>query len=135
MFTKFSNSFFDEKNHPREWKLCIGKPDAFLPYWDKVFYHSSMIETLPYAWKIHHKKWVAFTFGNTCLSQTFTECVSNQYTHFGISTWKMWLKFLERQSILIRFFRNFQTKLRTIHHSCLNRSILTKLSQILYEIW
>ena len=31
--------------------------------------------------KKNHKKWVAFAFGSVYIQQTFTEFVSNQYTH------------------------------------------------------
>ena len=45
----------------------------------------------------------AFAFGSIYLHQTFTECVSNQYTHFYISICQIWLQVMERSFILLRF--------------------------------
>ena len=35
--------------------------------------------------------------------QTFTDCVFNQCTHFGLSTWQMWLQVMEGSLIQLRF--------------------------------
>ena len=60
------------------------------------------------------QKWVTFVFGSTYLHQTFTECVSNQYTYFNIFICQMFLQVMERSLIWLRFFWNFHTLLTTI---------------------
>ena len=62
------------------------------------------METLPYYGKNISQKWAAFAFGNTNLHQAFTECASNQYKHFDISTGQMWLQVMERTLVLLHFW-------------------------------
>ena len=54
--------------------------------------------------KIVSQKWKAFVFGNTYFHQIFTECLSNQYTHFDILTYRIWLQVMEGPLILLRFW-------------------------------
>ena len=58
--------------------------------------------TLPYAWKIHHKNEWHLCLGCTYPHQTFTEYISNWYTHFDILTFQMWLQVMECHLILLR---------------------------------
>ena len=51
-------------------------------------------------WLLFMPKWVY-------LHQTFTECVSYQYTNFDVSTCQMWLQVMERSLILLCFLGIF----------------------------
>ena len=51
--------------------------------------------------------WYVGLFGVLYPHQTFTECVSNQYTPFGVSIYQMWLQVMERLLILFRFFGHY----------------------------
>ena len=53
------------------------------------------------------EKWTAFVFGSTKLHQTFTECASNQYTHFDVLICQMWLQVMARLLILLRILGIF----------------------------
>ena len=77
--------------------------------------------------EIMSQKWTAFVFGVKYLHQTFTECVSNQYTHFDTSICQIWLQVMESHLILF-LFCVFSCILD--EDSCLKFFILTKLSQI-----
>ena len=46
-------------------------------------------------------------FDKPYLHQTFTECVSNQCTHFDVSICQMWLQVMQRLLILFRFLGIF----------------------------
>ena len=59
-------------------------------------------------------KWAALAFGSKYLHQTFTECVSNQKTHFDISTYQMYCK-LWNVLWLYCVFGYFHTLLMTIN--------------------
>ena len=65
--------------------------------------------------------------GNTYHHKTFTECVSNQYTHFYISTCQMLPQVMEHNLILCVFLVFSYT---IDDQSYLNCCISTKLSQI-----
>ena len=84
---------------------------------------------MSYVWKNTSQIWAVFAFDSTYLHQTFTECVSNQYTHFNVSTCQMWLQVIEHFLILLRFFLGIFIYLFD-NHSCLNCCISTKPSQI-----
>ena len=84
-------------------------------------------------WPMYEKisqKWTSFAFGSKYHYQTFTECVSNQYTHFNISTYHIWLQVMEHSLILLGFW----VFLYIIDHSCLNFCISIKFSLIVYLI-
>ena len=72
--------------------------------------------------KVISQKWTAFVYVN--LHQTFIECLSNQYTHFGTSTWWMLLQVMVRPLILLRFlgifihfWQPFRSELLYFHHT------------------
>ena len=73
------------------------------------------------------QKWTPFLFGNTYLHQTFTECVSNRYPHFGVLICQMWLQVMESPLILLRFCVSSYI---IDDYSHLNCCISNKLSQI-----
>ena len=79
--------------------------DGFLIF-ETVFLGRSA--TLPYIWKILSQKWAEFAFSSTLdstyLNQTFTECISNQYTHFGIKISQVWLHVREFSLIQLHSF-------------------------------
>ena len=67
---------------------------------------------------------VIFVFGNTHFDQTFTEYVSNQYTHFGILKCQVWLQVMEGSLILLCFlgifkhyWRSFMSELLYLHQT------------------
>ena len=79
------------------------------------------------------KKLTTFALGSIYLYQTFTECVSNQYT--------FWYNYMPDVTasygtpfVLLRLFGYFHTLLLCIDIRCLDRSILTKLLLIVYLI-
>ena len=129
---------------PAYTSLCRG-----LEYWQKVRYiivvdpngaaflivgtiFLGRTATLPYVWKTISQKWAPFAIGSTSLHQTFTEYVSNQYTHFDILICQMRLQVMEQLLILLCIFWVFSYIIDK--HSCLKYCIFTKLSQIVYLI-
>ena len=56
-------------------------------------------KTLPYVWKKYHKN----EWHLRLVTQIFTECVSNQYTHFDISKYQMRQQVMVSTLILLRF--------------------------------
>ena len=58
------------------------------------------------------QKSTAFAFGNKYLHQTFTECVSNQYTHIEMPDVTA---SYGTSSDFISFFNHFHTKLTSLH--------------------
>ena len=70
------------------------------------------------------QKWAGFVFGRTHFHQTFTKCVSNQYTQFDVSTCQMELKVMESPlnlsrylGIFIHFWRVFMSKVLYLHQT------------------
>ena len=81
--------------------------------------------TLPYVWwKKMLQKWTRFVFSSTYPHQTFTECVSNWYTHFDVSICQIWLQVMKRPLIYCIFSYIID------EHPCLKCCTFTKLAQI-----
>ena len=78
------------------------------------------------------QKWKALAFGSSYFHQTFIECVPNQYTHFNVSTYQMWLQIVERLliqyaikilgtlGIFIYYYWPFMFELLYLHQTCTN---------------
>ena len=69
---------------------------------------------------------------NTYFHQIFTQCIYNQYTYFDVLTYQMWQQVMERNLILLCFFKEFSYIID--EHSSLNGCFSNKLSMIVFLI-
>ena len=91
--------------------VCILTTARGLEYLPKARYidrFSGQVGNTALCLKTISQKWATFKFGSTYLNQTSTKCMSNQYIHFDISTYQMWLQVMECLLILFRFLSIFK---------------------------
>ena len=91
------------------------RPKSIYPNMTKFSFPTLFLSVTILGLKNISQKWTAFVFDNSYLHQTFTEYVSNQYTHFDILTSQMWPQVMEWLLNLLRFFGYFHKWLLTIH--------------------
>ena len=65
------------------------------------------------------------------LHQSFTDCISDQYTHFGMSTCQMSLQVMEGSLIHVHFFGTFH--ILHNYNTCLKSYKFIELLQIITE--